>query len=195
MKQAFFEPQLMKVPPCETYASVQSERPGHLTRLLLFLLTTVLLVGCNSAPTTSSEGNLEGDLFFSWLKMGSFYGHPDSFYTNYLENREQVLINANPEIKAIHSILEKHELLKSPFVNLRIDSTQVIAVYLNEEDYKQFTRFSYAELIANEQKVYVSLKAQKIGNHMYLSEKVYSVKTVSGQTLAKQTKFMIEDYK
>jgi hypothetical protein len=74
------------------------------------------------------------------------------------------------------------------------DSGAMITVYMNHDDYKPITKISYQDLIENEEKVRIKLKADSLYNKMYLCTKVVSIEKIEGETKYRQTKFKIGDY-
>ncbi len=143
--------------------------------------------------------NLEGDLYYTWLKLGSFYKQPDSLYQNYTKLRDSLGIDQlrkEDSTSTTHiEILEKNGLVKNPFIYLKTDSDSTFIVYMTRKDYEPITEYSYQDLIDKKQKVKLKLETKKLTNKLRLCKKVISIELMEGETLQKQKKFKIEEYR
>lgn len=161
-------------------------------RIAFFILVCLSIISsCESVEVNGDA--IEGDLCFTWLKLGSYYGKPDSFYDHFIKNKDSIIASDDyfkNELKTLDSL----NLLKSPFIYLMTDSGAMITVYMNHDDYKPITKISYQDLIENEEKVRIKLKADSLYNKMYLCTKVVSIEKIEGETKYRQTKFKIGDY-
>lgn len=59
--------------------------------LILFIGAFLIFWGCQ----TNEIPNLEGDLYYTWLSLGSFRNQPDSVYQYFNQQRDS---NANEEM-------------------------------------------------------------------------------------------------
>lgn len=163
---------------------------NKIIQTVLFVSLVALAFSCQNKHI--QEGNLTGDLYYTWLPLGSLYGLPDSIAQKYSEKRDTILSDSSGAQQWL--ALEQHDLLHSPYIYLKADST-IYTVYMPTEQYQAFTKFSHAELIEREEKVRISLNAEAIAQGMYLCKEVVNVEVVAGQTMAQEKKFRIEDYK
>ncbi|MGB0428947.1 MAG: hypothetical protein ACPGLV_00640 [Bacteroidia bacterium] len=153
---------------------------------LIVLSIMLVLSACKNK--SQQTPNLEGDLYYKWLKLGSFYNVPDSFYQKYLEYKDT---KGTPYIE----ILEKHNLVKSPFIYLKTDADSIFIVYMEPDDYEPITEYNYQDLIDDKQKIRLKLKTYRISDKQQVCQKVISIEKINGETLLKEKKFKIEDYK
>lgn len=156
----------------------------------LIFIFGLFFIGCQSS--SKEKSNLEGDLYYNWLKFGSFYEQPDGFYQKYIELRDSIgieeLIKQDSMSVSHIELLEKHDLVKSPFIYLKTDSDSTFIVYMTPEDYQPITKYTYKNLIENEQKVRLKLITEKLTSKLQFCKEVISIEKVDGETLQKQTK-------
>jgi len=165
---------------------------------MLIVAVSLFVIGCNSS--NKEQGTLlEGDLHFRWLKLGSFYNTPDSIYQYFTSWKDtvniQTLTKNDSVFLAHYSLLEEAGLLHSPYIYLQPDSGKNVIVYFSEEDYQEFTKFTYQDLISTKQKVRIKLLVDSINDKLRRCTKVVSIDVVEGQTLQRVKKFKIEDYR
>lgn len=165
--------------------------------LLIILSLIFIAFGCQT--NHEEKLNVEGDLYYTWLKLGSFYQQPDSLYQNYTELKDSLGIE---ELRKQDStgtshieLLEKHGLVKSPFIYLKTDFDSTFLVYMTPEDYNPITKYTYQNLIDNKQKVRLKLITERLTDKLQICRKVVSIEKIDGETFQKQKKFKIEEYR
>jgi hypothetical protein len=158
----------------------------------------ILIFGCQTKDT-HDKVDLEGDLYYPWLKLGSFYQRPDSIYQLYQHLRDSLGIAALREQDstgtAFIELLESNKLIRSPFIYLKTDSGTISIIYMTMEDYKPITKFTYQDLINSAQKIRLRLATESLTDEFHICKKVFSIEVVNGETLEKQKKFKIEEYR
>ena len=162
--------------------------------LVLFLfLFTIAGLGCRQNETI-----IEGDLYFSWLRIGSFYNEPDSIAEKMLLYADTVNIDKldSPSRRTMnmYEVLKKEHLLYSPFVNLKLDNDSIILLYLDKKGYDKIRISSYKSLVNSNQKIRVRLSAQSLQYQMYLCRSIIAVNKIEGKTFMQSRKLLIEDY-
>jgi len=165
---------------------------------LIIIVGLILIVfGCQTKP--KEKPNLEGDLYYTWLKLGSFYQQPDSLYQIYSQLRDSLGIEElrnQDSTGTFHiELLEKHDLIKSPFIYLKTDSDSIFIVYMTQEEYEPITEYTYQDLIDNKQKIRLKLITEQLTDKLQICKKVISIEKIDGETLQKQKKFKIEEYR
>ncbi len=160
----------------------------------------LILIGiCISSFAYSQSIKIKGDLYYSFFSLASLYGQPDSIYAKYEESKsnpefEEKLSSENNKIS--WRILEENELIRCPYVFIKGSKDWKVIYFKDDNEYQNFTGFTYNDLIRTRQKVKVELSATKLNERMYVCESVESVKLVLGETLTNQPrKFKIEDYR
>ena len=165
--------------------------------IILALGSILILLSCQN--NSIEKPNLEGDLYYTWLKVGSFYDLPDHYYQDYIKERDSLGVEAlrkKDSVGVAHiELLEKHGLLKSPFVYLKTDSDAILVVYMTSEDYQPITKYTYQDLIDNKQKVRLKLVTESLSGHQFICKKVVSIEKVDGETFEEQGKLKIMDYR
>ncbi|PQM55977.1 MAG: hypothetical protein CL924_00140 [Deltaproteobacteria bacterium] len=156
-----------------------------------------MLISCNLTDQTSTK--ISADLYYNWLKLGSFYGRPESLLTNYLNQKDSLgyegMMKEDSSTTKYLKVLEENDLLMSPFIYLKADNGHTFLLFMNEGDFSNFNSFNYHELIDNSQKVRVEAEIDSLYDNMYFCKKIISVKVTEGQTLQKEGKFKIEEYR
>jgi hypothetical protein len=164
-------------------------------KFIFTLLTLLLIIECDSRHNSEV---VAGDLYYYWFKFGSFYGQPDSLLQEYLSIRDSLGFEAMMEEDSAGTAyvltLEENSIVISPFIFMKKDNGHVLTLYMDSSDFRQFTNFSYQELIDNKQKVRITANIDSIANKLYLCKSLISVELVDGSTLIKQGKFKIEEY-
>jgi len=167
-------------------------------KILLILSCSIFISGCLTKKPNHTI--LEGDLYYTWLGLGSFYKQPDSLYKNYIHLRDSIGIAGLR--KTDYSIfidkielLEKHGLEQSPFIYLKNDLDTKFIVYMSPEDYKPITKHSYQLLKNNHQKVRLKLVTEKLKDNLVLCKEVISIQKIDGETLQRRKKFKLTDYR
>ncbi|UZR94061.1 hypothetical protein [Chondrinema litorale] len=165
--------------------------------ILNIIVFSIMFISCNSTEQASTK--ISADLFYNWLKLGSFYGRPDSLLSNYLNRKDSLgyegMMKEDSSTTKYLKVLEENDLLISPFIYLKADNGHTFLLFMNEDDYSNFNSFNYHELIDNKQKIRVEAEIDSLYDNMYVSKKIISVKLTEGQTLQQEGKFKIEEYR
>ena len=168
---------------------------------IVIISISALFVGCINR--SAEEKVIEGFLHYSTFRVGSFYDVQDSIYKKYTQLRDSVGIDSvftgQEKLTLAVKILEKHDLLKSPYVYLKTDSDFLFIVYMTPEDYAPITKFTYLDLKKNNQKVRLKFVTENLGLNLVLCKKVISIEKLMNDTLSgnaiRRNKFKIEDYR
>lgn len=159
------------------------------------LLVLVAFSSCESEKTEQ----LTGELYFPWLKMGNYYGQPDSVYQYYQTMRDSITLEElrkdDPSGAEYMIMLEENDLLLAPYVYLHIGGDQNALLFMDSSQYELFKTFDYSRLREQEQKITVKATVKKLKPLMYHLRKLHRTDRVSGETLPEETKYRIENYK
>ena len=82
----------------------------------------------------------------------------------------------------------------SPFVELKINDSSFIKLYLDSVDYDIIMVYKRQELQASNKKVRIKVEAQKLNNQISICTKLISIDKIDGLTLQQEKKFKIYDY-
>ncbi len=154
------------------------------------------LTNCNSNEIQIKK--IEGDLYYSFFRLGSFHNLPDSiiqkmkFYADTV-NRSQ-LDSANLEFISKYDVLRNKDLLYSPFIDLKLDNDSIIKVYLTNSEYEKIKIFKRQDLIDTKKKVRIVVDVQNLGHGLALATKIISANKIDGQIPQFDKKLRIEDY-
>ncbi len=142
---------------------------------------------------------IEGDLYYEWLKLGNFYGQPDSVLANFKTLMDSVgyegLMKEDSVFAVYIKLLDDNDLLVAPYVYVMTDEEKKLLLYLKPEDYKSLNHFTYKELLANNQKVRIVAKVDSLVDNRFVCKELISVDVMNGATLPQRSKFKLEDYR
>ena len=151
----------------------------------------VLLISCNSSSVSDNidkdQANIEGELYFKLVNFGSYYNVPDSLvlkmelYIDSLEGSHSPSSENRKLLDVVH-VLEENDLLFKPYFNLRIDSTKIVTVYLDEKEYLKINGFNHSDLLNERKKVLVQLKGKFVTDGIISCEEIISTEKVEGKT-------------
>lgn len=158
----------------------------------------ILILGCNSQPETRTD-ILTGDLYFAVFRLGNYYNLPDTLI-NYYENVFDTMNidKANKYDKQLltdYKLLKERDLLYKPYIYIRTDLDSIVNLYLDTVDYNKIKIHKRQVLQDENKKVRIEASVKKISDRLYYCSKLRYIKLVQGETLLKQKKFLIEDYK
>ena len=167
------------------------KKPGNLS--LLFMLSSFLVFGC-----TKDYQTIEGDLYFSPLRFGSFYNQPDSLvckFISYVDSVDQ--LNADEDVRKIltmYKVLKSENLQYNPFADIRLDNDSVIRLYLEKSEYDRIRIHRRKELQMSKKKIRLKVQGKDLGNGMVICKNLISIYKIDGVTLQVQKKYKIDDY-
>ena len=150
-------------------------KPG----LFNILLIIVFLAGLtNCSPDNRPIKKLEGDLYYSFFRIGNFYNQPDSFIEKmqiYLDTVNRQLLDTIDLfcVKKLE-LLKKEKLLYSPFIDLKLDNDSIVTIYLSKSEYKKIIIFKRQDLLGTKKKVRLVLDVHDLGLSMALATKIIS---------------------
>jgi hypothetical protein len=141
---------------------------------------------------------VEGDLFFRPFRYGSFYNQPDGLIKAFVAYADTAKIDslsaADKQLLETYFLLKKKNRLFSPFVELRINDSSIIKLYLDSVDYGRIKTFKRKELQAENKKIRIKAQSIEIGNGLSICTKLISVDKLDGITMQREKKFKIDDY-
>ena len=152
----------------------------------------MIIVSCqtrteNKTDQSVESQKIEGELYFKLISLGSFYDVPDSTIKKFesmmdsLNNQENISEQDQNLIETI-KVLKENDLIKKPFFHLKIDSNQIVTVYVGEEEYEKVKQFDRQKLINENTKVDVSLKGRIIEDGIVDCYEILSTEKVDGKT-------------
>lgn len=162
--------------------------------VLSILIGLCLLFGiaCESkqeAKTDDKTGltSIKGELHFKLFSLGSYYEIPDSIIQKFesmidsLKGLENISAQDLQLIEMVE-VLKENDLINKPFFHLKVDSNQIVTVYLNEKEYEKVKKFDRQDLINENKKVNISLKGRIISDGLVECHEITSTEKVDGKT-------------
>jgi len=159
---------------------------------ILIGLYLLIVVSCQTKTDNKIDQSLEsqkidGELYFKLISLGSFYDVPDSTINKFesmmdsLNSQENISEQDQKLIETI-KVLKENDLIKKPFFQLKINSTQIVTVYVSEGEYEKVKQFDRQKLINESKKVDVSLKGRLIEDGIVDCYEILSTEKVDGKT-------------
>ena len=141
----------------------------------------------NKIEQRTASQEIEGELYFKLISLGSFYDFSDSTIWKFESMIDSLSIQKNiseqdQELIRTIKLLKENQLIHKPYFHLKIDSTQLLTVYLNEEEYQKVKQFDRQKLINENKKVAISLKGRILEDGIVDGYEILSTKKVDGKT-------------
>lgn len=163
---------------------------------LYISIILISIVACDNKPKTEL---LTGDLYFSFFRFGSYYNHSDSAIEKFeiyfdtvsyekASDGDKRLLNNYEKVK-------EEKLLYHPFVDILTEKDSVVTLYLEARDYDEIKKHKRKELQDENKKLRIEADVKKIGDGLFYCNDLIKVQKIDGETLMKQKKIKIEDYK
>ncbi len=158
-------------------------------------IIVILILGCDRQQKMDI---LTGDLYFGFLRIGSYYNKPDSVVKQSQLYFDSLAIEkTDPQTKTLirlYTILKERQLLYKPFIELRIHDDSVVTLYLDTLDYNRIKIYKRQRLQNENKVVRIEALATMIDSGFFYCNKLKRIELVQGTTLQRQKKFKIEDY-
>lgn len=170
------------------------------THSLTIPFSIAILFFLSSCSSKKQESKiLEGDLYYSWLRIGSFYNQPESIIEKvklYADtvNRKTIDLSDLRTLK-MYEILKQENLLYMPFIDLKLDNDEIVKIYFTTDDYEKIKIYKRQDLFDTKKKIRIKIEVRDLGFEMALSTNLLSVTKVDGQTFQISRKLKIEDYR
>lgn len=130
---------------------------------------------------------IEADLTFKSIALSSLYGTTDEKYNSFLHKIDSTLENSNEENEDLKLCryfkkLQKHAILRAPYIFLNIEKDSVITVLLSEQAYEKVKDFKQVDLYKEKKKVVVQLDFIEKEKGIFYAEQILDVKKVDGRS-------------
>ncbi len=162
-------------------------RPRTTTLFCYFLL--LMGMSCQEEKDV-----LEGDLYFSYLRFGSFYHQPDTIVRRFQAFADTAQMDRDSSFLAQYQTLKRENLLYSPFVDLELKDNSIITLYLQPSDYDKIKIYKRKDLQTSHTKIHIKTRVKSLENKLFLCKDLISVDRISGETYPANGKWKIEDY-
>jgi hypothetical protein len=130
---------------------------------------------------------IEADLTFKSIAFSSLYGATDEKYKILLHEIDSTLQNTHKENENLKLCryfkkLQKHAMLRAPYIFLNIEKDSVITVLLSEHAYKKVKHFKQVDLYKEKKKVIVQLDIIEREKGIFYAGRIINVKKVDGRS-------------
>lgn len=169
------------------------------------ILISILLLACRNVPTNNTikeeihnDNLVEADLFFGWLRMGSFYGNSDAKNIDInaaLEAMSKNNTSTDSSLIVLYKKLNERDLIFSPYVDVKLEDGSSATWYLNQLDYDSLKTFKLDDLTATKSKVHLSAEIEHIYQNAYLCKNLAKIELVKDVNYNNTDKFNAGDYK
>jgi hypothetical protein len=155
-----------------------------------------LMLSCTNHETASV---LKGDLYFNWIRLGSFYNIPDSGIMKFETMMDTLRVDKLGEDDKLfvetYKKLIKGNLIYKPFVDLMIKKDSVVKLYLDSADYDRIKTYKWQRLHDEKKKVIIEATVKEISKGFFYCTSLKSVELTDGETFPRnQRKLKIDDY-
>ncbi len=152
-------------------------------RIIVFILFFGVL---NTKTCQDSSNIIDADLTFKSISFMSAYGASDKEYSDLLIEMDSVLNtnNKNETYKLYQHFnnLKNENLLRNPYIFLKIKKDSVVTVYLSEDEYQKVKNFKHADLHKENKKVSLKMKLTKVGDDILYSDDIIEVNKIRGKS-------------
>ena len=150
-------------------------------KIALLVVIGIIVLSCSN-----KEIELQGDLYFKLIDIGSFYGADDQSIEKFersLDSLQRINALDEDELEFIRVLdaLKANDLIKAPWINLKTE-TDIERIYLSEKEYEKLKGFDRNELISNDKKVELKIVVVEIDSGIYYSDKIAEINLIDGKT-------------
>lgn len=148
------------------------------------ILSVLILVAI--ASSCSNRKQIEGDLYFKLIDIGSFYKSDSGTLARFERSLDSIRLSKNIsadelEIIRIFDLLKKNDLLHSPWINIKTES-EIIKIFLTEREYKKLKKIDRNQLVKNNKKIKLKILVEELDNGIYYSNEISEFKKIDGKT-------------
>ncbi len=148
---------------------------------IIFIVS--LFISCNK----QKEKTIRADLTFKSISFASFYGVDDNKYKSLLNEIDSTLKNPTSENETVKLYryfknLEKHNLLRKPYIFLKTKKDSTITVLLDEKEYEKVKYFKHSNLFKENKKVVIEIEIQEKEPSIFYSNNIIKVSKEKGES-------------
>lgn len=149
----------------------------------------MLLTAC-STPEKRHENLYKGELFIKLITVGpEIFSVEDEDGVSLYDKISSIkdtsgLDYSNKDLKAYFDFLSDNDLFGASYfyIKMRESNNEIATVYINEEEFKKVSRFTFAELNKNNQKVIIEFYGRSLLEGNIKASEIKSVSVVDGIT-------------
>jgi len=155
-------------------------------RRLLFILTIFI---CFNSCNRNNKLTIEGDLYFQLFDLERFFDSPDSVLTKIENSVRTVNIDTiSEQDKKMYNLLQYmvgNNLLRKPFIRIRLDSGDIKMLFLDSSEYRQFKQYNWSDLSREDKKIRIKVSVTDLkydSMTAFNTVKILSVDKIDGKT-------------
>lgn len=159
-------------------------------RIFLAIMTILLTI---SSCQTNKIKTVEGDLYFKLIDFQRFFDAPDSVLTKIETSLKTVdkdtLTDQDKKNYNLFGFMADKQLLRKPFVRLRLDNGEIVMVFLNNNDYEKMRDYNHSDLVRDNKKIRIKANVSELKYDSftaYESTKLISIDRIDGKTYWKK---------
>ncbi len=164
-------------------------------QLTIIVVLYFLISACESSKP---QFRIEGDLYFGYFRLGSYYNQPDSI----IDKARQYFDTVNYENASdgdryfidLYKIVSSNDLIYKPYVDLLIQPDSIVKLYLDISDYDKIKIYKRKDLQDNNEKIVINASVIDYSNGILYCDTLLNIRKVNGKTFQIQKKFRIDDY-
>jgi len=154
-------------------------------RFILLVLIITTIISCQQRNKI-----VQGDIYFKQYDFGKLYNADKKRIEKIRKSLDSLReIKDLPEniIERFNFFdkLERNDILESPYIKVRTDST-ILQIFLSEKEYEKIERFEHSDLINRKRKVSIQLEITELEKDLFYSDKIIDYKEIYGQTYWKK---------
>lgn len=157
-----------------------------------FLAIMTILLTISSCQRNNIK-TVEGDLYFKLIEFQRFFDAPDSVLTKIETSLKTVdkdtLTEQDKKNYNLLLFMADKQLLRKPFVRLRLDNGEIVMVFLNSNDYEKIKDYNYSDLVRDNKKIRIKADVSELKYDSftaYESTKLISIDRIDGKTYWKK---------
>lgn len=146
----------------------------------LTVLFIILFVSCKNEQT------LKGTLHFKLVNLTSPDGMTQAEERKIIDMLDSVgNKTSNPSEELIvnyFKILQKNNILSSPFIRLKINEKETRQIFLSPNEYSKIKKYTLDYLINKNKKLELRLVVKKLDDSIYFSNQIINFEIIDGLT-------------
>lgn len=155
--------------------------------IVVLILSSTLLFACKTSDQQSKSENeylfqgekTEGDLYFSWLRLGNLYGKDISSKEEITARLDTMQTNREDSTLIIlYKKLHEIDLMYAPYIEVVMENDVHTTWYLTADDYEMIKKFYISDLKAKAKKVHLTGDIEKIYQNAFKCNKILDIELV-----------------
>lgn len=154
-----------------------------LIKNILIIICAIVIFSCQN-----NTKKVKADLSFRSISFASAYGADNTEFKRLLNDIDSVTkidskkLNEHGELLKFYKKLNKHDLLRSPYVFLNFGNDSIMTLYLSENEYSKVKDIKHIDLFKANKKVVLELEIEKKESNIYYSDNIITISKIDGKS-------------